>query len=124
MTTFLMGRDGELATMGGEDAKTYYHLFMAGVYLFPLVGAFIAAVLFGKYHTIIAFSLIYCLGHGALALDHTRLGLFAGLMLIAVGSGGIKPCVSANVGDQFGATNQHLLSKVYGWFYFPSMSGP
>jgi len=64
---------------------------MAAVYLFPLVGAFIADVLFGKYYTIIAFSLIYCLGHGALALDDTRLGFFAGLMLIAVGSGGIKP---------------------------------
>ena len=48
MTTYLMGRAGELATMGEEDAKTYYHLFMAAVYLFPLVGAFIADVLFGK----------------------------------------------------------------------------
>jgi POT family proton-dependent oligopeptide transporter len=118
MTTYLMGRNGELATMGEEDAKAYYHLFMAVVYLFPLVGAFIADVLLGKYRTIISFSLIYCLGHGALALDDTRLGLFAGLMLIAVGSGGIKPCVSANLGDQFGATNQHLLPKVFGWFYF------
>ena len=118
MTTYLIGRNGELAPMGEADAKTYYHLFIAAVYLFPPVGAFIADVLFGKYYTIIAFSLIYCLGHGALALDDTRLGLFAGLTLIAVGSGGIKPCVSANVGDQFGATNQHLLSKVFGWFYF------
>jgi POT family proton-dependent oligopeptide transporter len=46
-----------------------------------------------------------------------RTFLIAGLFLIAVGSGGIKPCVSAHVGDQFGATNQHLLSKVFGWFY-------
>ena len=37
--------------------------------------------------------------------------------LIALGSGGIKPCVSAHVGDQFGQSNAHLLAKVFGWFY-------
>jgi POT family proton-dependent oligopeptide transporter len=52
-----------------------------------------------------------------LAINDTRLGLFLGLLLIAIGSGGIKPCVSAHVGDQFGAGNQHLLSRVFGWFY-------
>ncbi len=44
--------------------------------------------------------------------------LALGLTLIAIGSGVIKPCVSANVGDQFGKTNKHLMEKVYGWFYF------
>ena len=32
--------------------------------------------------------------------------------------GGIKPCVSANLGDQFSSTNSHLLSKAFYWFYF------
>ena len=45
-----------------------------------------------------------------------------GLMLIAVGQGGIKPCVSAHVGDQFGASNQHLLTKVFGWFLLRDQS--
>jgi POT family proton-dependent oligopeptide transporter len=54
----------------------------------------------------------------SLALDDTRVGLAVGLTLIAVGAGGIKPCVSANVGDQFGPRNQHLLPKAFGWFYF------
>jgi len=44
--------------------------------------------------------------------------LMAGLGMIAMGSGGIKPCVSAHVGDQFGARNAHLLSKIFNWFYF------
>ena len=35
-----------------------------------------------------------------------------------MGSGGIKPCVSAHVGDQFGQSNAYLLTKVFGWFYF------
>src|SRR6266567_4356447 len=47
---------------------------------------------------------------------HTCLGLTLGLGLIALGAGGIKPCVSANVGDQFGASNQHLLTRVFSWF--------
>ena len=46
------------------------------------------------------------------------MGLAIGLGLIALGSGGIKPCVSAHVGDQFGKSNQNLLEKVFGWFYF------
>jgi proton-dependent oligopeptide transporter, POT family len=60
---------------------------------------------------------VYCVGCLALALDDSRLGLTVGLGLIAIGSGGIKPCVSANVGDQFGPANQHLLQKVFSWFY-------
>ena len=49
--------------------------------------------------------------------------LCSGLGLISLGSGGIKPCVSANVGDQFGESNKHLLSKVFGWFYFSINAG-
>ena len=46
------------------------------------------------------------------------MSLALGLGLIAFGSGGIKPCVSAHVGDQFGKSNGNLLEKVFGWFYF------
>ena len=118
MTRYLMGSGGELDVMEEEEAKGYYHLFLSAVYFFPILGAILSDALLGKYRTVIWFSILYCFGHLSLALDDTRLGLSIGLTLIAIGSGGIKPCVSANVGDQFGATNQHLISKVYGWFYF------
>jgi POT family proton-dependent oligopeptide transporter len=72
----------------------------------------------GKYRTILFLSIVYCFGHFALALNDTRAGLMLGLGLIALGAGGIKPCVSANVGDQFGPSNQHLLPRVFSWFYF------
>src|SRR5262249_17126886 len=84
---------------------------------FPLFGALLSDVWFGKYRTILFLSIIYCFGHLALALDETRLGLFTGLALIAIGTGGIKPCVSSNVGDQFGKTNMHLQATAFGWFY-------
>jgi POT family proton-dependent oligopeptide transporter len=58
------------------------------------------------------------LGHAVLAIWENKAGLYAGLGLIALGSGGIKPCVSAHVGDQFKANQQHLLKKVYELFYF------
>ena len=50
-------------------------------------------------------------------------GFTFGIIVVAIGAGGIKSCVSANVGDQFNATNQDLLSKVYGWFYFAINAG-
>ncbi len=118
MTTILRNRAGETAPMSEVEAKYYFHLFEAGAYLFPILGGLLADVLWGKYRTIILLSLVYCLGHVALAADETRLGLAVGLSLIAVGAGGIKPCVSAHVGDQFGRQNQHLVSRVFGWFYF------
>lgn len=118
MTQYLMGRGGHLDLMDDAEAKTWYHAFTAAVYFTPLLGAILADAFLGKYRTIMALSLVYCGGHLALALDDTRLGLVIGLALISVGSGGIKPCVSANVGDQFGTRNKHLLEKVFGWFYF------
>jgi POT family proton-dependent oligopeptide transporter len=118
MTRHLMGANGALDVMADEPAKAWFHYFTAAVYFMPLIGAIISDVWLGKYKTIIWFSLVYCVGFAILVLDHTRLGLTAGLILIAIASGTIKPCLSANVGDQFGASNRHLITKVYGWFYF------
>jgi POT family proton-dependent oligopeptide transporter len=118
MTKYLMNASGELDLMTDEEAKTWFHVFVTAVYSFPIVGAILSDAFLGKYRTIIALSIVYCLGHLTLAIDDTRMGLGVGLALIAMGSGGIKPCVSAHVGDQFGRSNAHLLPKVFGWFYF------
>ena len=117
MTTYLMSAAGPLAVMTDNEATGWFHEFVFGVYFLPILGAIISDGFLGKYRTILSLSIVYCLGHLALAINDTRLGLFIGLLLIAIGSGGIKPCVSAHVGDQFGAGNQHLLSRAFGWFY-------
>ncbi len=52
------------------------------------------------------------------AFHDSRNGFYFGLFLIALGSGGIKPCVSAFVGDQFDKTNRHLAQVVYDAFYW------
>ena len=123
MTQYLWLMDG----LGGDEmsktqATAYYHDFVAWVYFTPLLGALLADVIWGKYRTIIVLSIVYCAGHAALAfmgvVGESKWWLFSGLILIAIGAGGIKPCVSAHVGDQFGKNNSHLLTKIFNWFYF------
>jgi POT family proton-dependent oligopeptide transporter len=123
MTHYLRDRTGALAPMSENDADKWYHIFVASNYFFPIFGAILADAIWGKYRTIFWLSIVYCFGHFALSMDDTRLGLAVGLSLIAIGSGGIKPCVSANVGDQFGASNQHLISRAFAWFYFSINAG-
>jgi proton-dependent oligopeptide transporter, POT family len=102
-----------------EHATEVMHLFMAVCYLLPLLGAYIADRFWGRYKTILYLSLFYCVGHATLAVfEKYEWGLYAGLGLIALGSGGIKPCISAFVGDQFASDQKDLLSKVYGLFYW------
>jgi proton-dependent oligopeptide transporter, POT family len=99
--------------------KDVFHTFVIGVYFFPLLGGWLADRFFGKYNTIFWLSLVYCAGHACLAtFESNRAGFYTGLGLIALGSGGIKPCVAAFVGDQFDQTNKHRAKVVFDAFYW------
>lgn len=103
----------------GGAAKEVFHTFVIGVYFFPLLGGWIADRFFGKYNTIFWLSLVYCAGQACLALFVTnKMGFFVGLSLVALGSGGIKPCVASFVGDQFDQTNKHRAKVVFDAFYW------
>ena len=123
MTTYMVNKMGMPDRMGDAEARYWFSQFGSAVYFLPILGAILAECFLGKYRTILYLSIVYCAGHFVLAFDETRTGLMLGLGLIALGSGGIKPCVSANVGDQFGESNKHHLSKVFGWFYFSINAG-
>lgn len=114
------GAGGRPMSEAAATANT--HWFNVAVYLTPLLGALLSDALLGKYRTIILLSVVYCGGHAALAFmgvfGHSAWWLVAGLALISLGSGGIKPCVSAHVGDQFGARNARLLPRIFAAFYF------
>lgn len=121
-----------LGVLGGSDlnqsqATSYVSYFTGAVYFTPLLGALIADTFFGKYRTIVTLSIVYCLGHLSLAFmgvgGVVQGWLLAGLGMIALGAGGIKPCVSAHVGDQFGKENQHLLPRIFNIFYFSINTG-
>lgn len=102
-----------------SQATSDYHIFAGACYLFPLLGAYISDRFWGKYKTIITLSIVYCVGHLFLALfEHSQVGFYTGLGLIALGSGGIKPCVSAHVGDQFKPDQKESLKKVFDLFYW------
>ena len=108
---------------GDADATKWHSLFKAGAYFFPLVGAIVSDVFWGKYLTIMTFSLVYASGCAVLALVPGTTGLFLGLGMVAFGTGGIKPCVSTNVGDQFTSKNQHLIDKAFSYFYLAINAG-
>jgi POT family proton-dependent oligopeptide transporter len=108
-----------------DQATNIIHLFGFANYFMPLLGAWVSDRYWGRYHTILWISLSYCVGHGVLACsdmlattDAKVMCLYIGLALIAFGSGGIKPCVSAFMGDQFKPEQKHLLQKAYAAFYF------
>jgi len=108
-----------------DHSTEIIHTFVSANYFMPLFGAWLSDKLVGRYHTILWVSLFYCAGHGVLACSDFAGGvdgklwcLFLGLGLIAFGSGGIKPCVSAFMGDQFKPEQSHLLQKAYGAFYW------
>jgi len=125
MTKHLLDSAGNPDFMSEEQARAAISWFGAAVYATPFLGALLSDRFLGKYTTILTLSLLYCVGHAILAVMdfglpgiEPRWILLLGLATIALGAGGIKPCVTAHVGDQFGPSNQHLLPKVYSWFYF------
>ncbi|XP_015171560.1 PREDICTED: peptide transporter family 1 isoform X2 [Polistes dominula] len=123
-----------LANTLNYDASTstvIYHVFSMFVYFFPLFGGILADSILGKFRTIFYISIIYAVGQFLLALSAVpSIGIppreiaLLGLFLIAVGSGGIKPCVAAFGGDQFVLPQQEQqLSNFFSVFYFSINSG-
>lgn len=105
-------------------ALAWQALFKSAAYFFPLVGAIISDVFWGKFRTIFVFSIFYATGCVALALmGNSEIALVASLGLVALGTGGIKPCVSTNVGDQFSAKNAHLIERAFSMFYMAINAG-
>ena len=106
-------------TERGAAAKEVFHIFVMGVYFFPLLGGWLSDRYLGKYKTILYLSIVYVFGNALLALfPDDRAGFYAGLFFISLGSGGIKPCVSAFVGEQFNQKNKHLAKLVFDAFYW------
>jgi POT family proton-dependent oligopeptide transporter len=115
----LFAAAGNAEKRANDLANSSVHFFGAGAFALPIIGAIMADRLAGKYRTIFWLSLVYCLGHGVLAIaENSLLGMYIGLALVAIGAGGIKPCVSANVGDQFGRNNSFRIQTIFQIFYF------
>jgi POT family proton-dependent oligopeptide transporter len=125
LTTFLIAQffnpsnDMGLSKEAEAHANEVTHFFVAMVYLCSILGGLLADYVLGRYWTIIILSVVYCIGHAFLAIFESNYELFyMGLMLIAVGAGGVKPNVSVMVGDQFENDSDQNISKLYDIFYF------
>uniref|UniRef100_A0A8B9QCV4 Solute carrier family 15 member 2 n=1 Tax=Apteryx owenii TaxID=8824 RepID=A0A8B9QCV4_APTOW len=113
-------------------STSVYHAFSALCYFTPVIGAIMADSWLGKYKTIIYLSIVYVVGHliksvGAIPslgnqAVHVVLSM-VGLFLIALGTGGIKPCVSAFGGDQFEEEHTSERSKFFSVFYLSINAG-
>ncbi|XP_053483063.1 solute carrier family 15 member 1 isoform X2 [Ictalurus furcatus] len=116
-------------------ATSIYHAFVALCYLTPILGAIVADSWLGKFKTIIYLSIVYAIGQIVMAVSaiqditdtnrdgtpdnmtvHVALAMI-GLILIALGTGGIKPCVSAFGGDQFKDHQTRQRSTFFSVFY-------
>ncbi|KAL9998156.1 putative proton-dependent oligopeptide transporter family, MFS transporter superfamily [Helianthus debilis subsp. tardiflorus] len=111
--------------------------------LTPLLGAFVADSFAGRFWTITVASIIYQIGMVSLTLSavlpnlrpppcnnneicqQANMGqlaiLYISLLLTAIGSGGIRPCVVAFGADQFDETDEKQKTstwKFFNWYYF------
>uniref|UniRef100_A0A3P9MPA4 Solute carrier family 15 member 1 n=1 Tax=Oryzias latipes TaxID=8090 RepID=A0A3P9MPA4_ORYLA len=124
-----------------DFATTIYHTFVALCYLTPILGAIIADSWLGKFKTIVYLSIVYTLGQVVLAVSaihditdtnkdgtpdnmtfHVALSM-VGLLLIALGTGGIKPCVAAFGGDQFEDDQEKQRGTFFSIFYLSINAG-
>uniref|UniRef100_A0A672QPB0 Solute carrier family 15 member 2-like n=1 Tax=Sinocyclocheilus grahami TaxID=75366 RepID=A0A672QPB0_SINGR len=109
-----------------------YHAFSSLCYFTPVLGALIADSWLGKFKTVIYLSIVYVIGHvvksvGAIpdvgdSTVHVVLSML-GLVLIAFGTGGIKPCVAAFGGDQFDEEHVKERRKFFSIFYMSINAG-
>ncbi|CAK6442764.1 unnamed protein product [Pipistrellus nathusii] len=125
-----------------DDLSTaIYHTFVALCYLTPILGALIADSWLGKFSTIVSLSIVYTIGQVIIAVssihdlsDYDRNGTpdnlplhvalsMIGLGLIAFGTGGIKPCVSAFGGDQFEEGQEKQRNRFFSIFYLAINAG-
>lgn len=106
-----------------DQANAYMQYFNSAAYFSPLIGSFISDSYWGKYAVIIRFSLIYSAGAAVLTgagVNNTFWLTFVGLGLIALGTGGIKPCVSSFGADQLRdmPDRTERMTAYFSFFYF------
>ncbi|XP_025190320.1 peptide transporter family 1-like isoform X2 [Melanaphis sacchari] len=109
-----------------DESTMIYHGFIFLSYFMPLFGAILGDSYWGKFKTIMRLSIVYALGNIILTgasmandftLDNQRFIAIVGLICIALGTGGIKPCACTFGGDQFQLPEQQdQLTKFFNRF--------
>ena len=87
-------------SLDDEMATAIYGLYTAFVYLACLPGGWMADRLMGARQAVWVGGLVIALGHFTLAIPHPA-AFFTGLLLVIIGTGLLKPNVSAMVGQLY-----------------------
>ncbi len=82
------------------EAIALYGWYTMMVYVMGIPGGILADKVFGQKRMVLIGGLILCLGHGVLAIDSIW-AFYAGLILIVLGVGGLKPNISTMVGGLY-----------------------
>ncbi|CAN1314659.1 Protein NRT1/ PTR FAMILY 8.1 [Linum perenne] len=123
-------------------AVTHVTDWIGAAYVLTFLGAFLADAYLGRFRTIMIFSCVYSVGMVMLTVSASVDGLrpppctarpcpkategqtaflYCALALIALGTGGIKPCVSSFGAEQFDESDPGEEMKKYAffnWFFF------
>src|SRR2546430_3799250 len=87
-----------------NQASAIVGIYAASVYLASLPGGWVADRLLGLRRSIMIGAVLISCGHISISLSslaHTRVTFFLGLILIVLGTGLLKPNISAIVGDLY-----------------------
>jgi proton-dependent oligopeptide transporter, POT family len=115
-----------------DESRAYITALGLAVYVLAFVGAILAEAAVGKFKMVATGAIIACGGYGTLVFVASQSAagsqqwpvLLTGVGLVAVGTGVLKPCIAAHLGDQFDARSEHLLPRAFAWFYFFIHAGP
>lgn len=131
MRTILTLYVRNILNLSADDSIALFHGFTVAAYFTPILGSILADGFIGKFYTILWLSLLYAAGNIILSVaaffktgDPVHPGLDAlGLAVIALGTGGIKPCVQPFGADQFKKGQEKLLVMFFSVFYFAINAG-
>uniref|UniRef100_A0A0E0B9M6 Major facilitator superfamily (MFS) profile domain-containing protein n=1 Tax=Oryza glumipatula TaxID=40148 RepID=A0A0E0B9M6_9ORYZ len=117
------------------DAAQNVSIWIGSCFFTPLIGAFLADTYWGRYWTVVMSILVIILGMIVLTISASplflnasfynggisRLTVYLGLYLFALGTGGIKPNIPAFGADQFDDANpveRVTKGSFFNWYYF------
>ena len=109
--------DGVYIGLGQSSATGLNQFFQFWCYVTPILGAIIADQYLGRYNTILYFAMVYIVGLIILfctslpgAIEHGAAlgGLITAMIVIGLGTGGIKSNVSPLIAEQYRGTRQTI----------------
>ncbi|XP_067636366.1 peptide transporter family 1-like [Eurosta solidaginis] len=125
LVLYLSGKLG----YNSDDATIIFHIFVMSSFFLSIFGAIISDSWLGKFKTISYFMILLFIASTLITVGAipplnlpTTVFTMIGLMLTAIGAGGVLPCISAFGGDQFTMPEQANKLKTFFPIYYFSLN--